>query len=126
MSENPRVRHLTYSSYEDFLNADPRRRGDALELGTDWQDGPRRYRACWYQETGELTAECLNDGRLDLEDFHQGIAGPIHVLRRLPDRPALTALLGDWPNIAPGQPRTLQRLRNLASGSGAAPAKLRA
>lgn len=41
-----------YVRYADFLDADARRRGDALELGHDWHDGPHRYRACWYEQTG--------------------------------------------------------------------------
>lgn len=118
MSQNARVRHLSYTSYDAFLNADSRRRGDALELGSNWRDGALNYRACWYEETGELTAERLTDRQQDLEDFHRGVSGPIHILGRVPDRQALTALLGEWPNVAPGEPRTLQRLRHLAARAG--------
>lgn len=103
-----------YVRYRDFLDADPRRRGDALELGTDWRDGHARYRACWYQATGELTLERLRaTDALQLEDFHLGVSGPIEILRRVPTRDELDQLLGRWPNIAPGQPRTVQRLRAL-------------
>ena len=49
----------TYARYSDFLGEDPRRRGNALELGHDWRDGDARYRVCWYEETGELTSERL-------------------------------------------------------------------
>lgn len=104
-----------YVRYADFLHADPRRRGDALELGHDWRDGPNRYRACWYHATGELTLERLADGgaHLDLEDFHQGVCGPVEILARIPSRPQLDALLGRWPNIAPHRPRTVTWLRSI-------------
>ena len=104
-----------YVRYADFLHADPRRQGNALELGHDWRDGPRRYRLCWYEETGELTAERLSPGyQLELEDFHHGVHGPVEILARIPTRQELRHLLGDWPNIAPNQPRTLAWLRALA------------
>lgn len=103
---------LHYVRYQDFLEADPRRRGDALELGHQWRDGTHRYRVCWYEETGELTIERLDaDGSLELEDFHGGVSGPVEVIREVKDRQTLEALLGRWPNIAPGEPRTLSRLR---------------
>lgn len=98
----------TYARYADFLDGDPRRRGNALELGHDWRDGDEHYRVCWYEETGELTCERLSaDAMPDLEDFHQGIAGPVEILARLPKREALEELIGPWPHIAPNQPRTL-------------------
>ena len=104
--------HPVYVRYEDFLDADPRRCGDALELGIDWRDGEDRYRACWYEATGELTLERLSDAeRLDLEDFYRGVSGPVEVLRRIPDRRELDRLLGAWPNSVPGGPRTVERLR---------------
>lgn len=118
MSDPAQIHHLSYARYEDFLNADSRRRGNALELGNNWRDGALNYRACWYEETGELTAERLTDRGKDLEDFHGGVSGPIHILGRVPDRRALTALLGEWPSIAPGEPRTLQRLRHLTARTG--------
>jgi hypothetical protein len=69
------ARHGTYARYADFLDADPRRRADALELGHDWREGSDRYRVCWYEHTGELTAERLSSpADLDLEDFHRGIS----------------------------------------------------
>lgn len=113
---------LVYTRYEDFLAADPRRQGDAYELGIDWIDGRGRYRACWYPETGELTAERLSDHEpLDTEDFHRGVAGSVEILRRIPTLAQLTLLLGKWPNIAVGQPRTLDRLKALAAGKPATP-----
>ncbi len=106
--------HPAYVRYEDFLDADPRRRGDALELGIDWRDGEDRYRACWYEATGELTLERLSRSeRLDLEDFYRGVSGPVEILRRIPDRGELDRLLGAWPNSVPGGPRTVERLRAL-------------
>jgi len=92
-----------YVRYADFLDADARRRGDALELGHDWQDGHHRCRACWYQATGELTIERLADGgvHLDLEDFHQGVRGPIEILARIPTRAALETLKGANSRVAP-------------------------
>ncbi len=105
---------LIYGSYADFLQADPRRRGDALELGIDWRDGESYYRACWYRATGEVTLERLTSPHdLDVEDFHQGISGSVEVLRRIPRQEELTRLIGPWPHIARGQPRTVQRLRAL-------------
>lgn len=109
--------HPIYVRYEDFLDADPRRRGDALELGIDWRDGENRHRACWYEATGELTLERLSDAeRLDLDDFYRGVSGPVEILRRIHDRGELDRLLGAWPNSAPGQPRTVKRLRALVAG----------
>lgn len=113
--------HPVYVRYEDFLDADPRRRGDALELGIDWRDGAQRYRACWYEATGELTLERLSDAeRLDLEDFHRGVSGPVEILRRIPTRDELDRLLGLWPNVAPGQPRAVNQLRALVDGKPSA------
>lgn len=87
----------------DFLAADPRRRGDALELGHRWRDEKGRYRVCWYQETGELTAERLaEDAELDLEDFHEGVNGPVEVLARVQTREELERLVGPWPRPADG------------------------
>lgn len=108
----------SFERYDDFLAADPRRTGEALELGADWRDGDGRYRVCWYEETTELTFERLsNDEGLDLEDFHRGIAGPIEVVALVEDRGALDALLGEWPNVAVGLPRTLGSLRELLGRS---------
>ena len=107
----------TYARYSDFLDEDPRRRGNALELGHDWRDGDERYRVCWYEETGELTSERLAaDAVPDLDDFHQGVAGPVEVLALLSKREDLEALMGRWPHVAPNQPRTLHWLRELARG----------
>lgn len=39
-------RQRIYARYTDFLDADPRRRGDALELGHDWRDDDELYRVC--------------------------------------------------------------------------------
>jgi hypothetical protein len=62
---------------EEFLDADSRRRGDALQFSHRWRDGDGRYRVCWYEQTGELTAERLAEhAELDLEDFHVGVDGP--------------------------------------------------
>lgn len=103
---------LSYICYADFLDADPRRGGDALELGRDWREGADSYRVCWYAETGELTAERINpSAELDLEDFHSGIVGPIQVLGCIGTREELTLLVGEWPNVAPSAPRTLAWLR---------------
>lgn len=110
----------TYARYSDFLGEDPRRRGNALELGHDWRDGDERYRVCWYEETGELTSERLAAGAVaDLEDFHQGVAGPVEVLALIPKREDLDALVGQWPHVAPNQPRTLRWLRELARNPSA-------
>lgn len=106
---------IAYARYADFLDADTRRRGDALEFGHDWHDGPYRCRACWYEATGELTIERLTDGgvHLDLEDFHQGVCGPVEILALIPTRAALETLLGRWPNVAPNRPRTVAWLRSI-------------
>ncbi len=105
---------LVYVSYADFLEADPRRRGDALELGIDWRDGESCYRACWYRATGEVTLERLAPpDELRVEDFHQGIAGPVEVLRYVPRQEELTRLIGPWPRVPLAQPRSVQRLRVL-------------
>jgi hypothetical protein len=50
----------------------------------------------------------------DLEDFHQGVAGPVEVLALIPKRQDLEAPVGQWPHVAPNQPRTLRWLRELA------------
>lgn len=103
-----------YVRYQDFLDADPRRKDDALELGADWRDGDARYRVCWYEHTHELTAERLSlTEDLKIEDFHHGVSGPVEVISLIATRDELSMLLGDWPNIAPNQPRTLTRLRQL-------------
>lgn len=106
-----------YPRYADFLEADPRRKGDALELGHDWHDGDERYRVCWYEETGELTAERLtSDQELELEDFHRGVAGPVEIIARVHSRERLNELLGAWPSA--DRPHTLDRLRKLARLGG--------
>lgn len=112
-----------YRRYEDFLDADPRRRrGDALELGADWRDGDGRYRVCWYEQTGELTFERLApDLSLDPEDFHRGVAGPVEIVALIRDRTRLDRLLGEWPNVAVGLPRRLDSLRRLIDASTARP-----
>lgn len=105
-----------YARYEDFCAADPRRRGDAYELGADWHDGQHRYRACWYEQSGELTLERLSASEpLAVEDFYHGVQGPVEVLAHIPTRAELSLLLGQWPNIAPGQPRTVTHLRALVA-----------
>jgi hypothetical protein len=101
-----------YARYRDFLDADARRRGDALEFGHDWRGPGGRYRVCWYQDTGELTAERLSDTQpLELEDFHHGVEGPVFVLARIPSRAQLDRLVGAWPQVALEPPRTIARLR---------------
>lgn len=106
---------VAYVRYADFLDGDPARRGDALEFGHDWLDGEDRYRACWYPGTGELTIERLDpDGELALEDFHQGVAGPVEVLARFSNRADIERVLGAWPNPAPDRPRTVGSLRDMA------------
>lgn len=129
MSDQP-AQTPAYVRYQDFLDADPRRTQDALELGADWRDGDVRYRVCWYEHTHELTAERLSDTEpLSVEDFHHGVAGPVEVLSMIASRDELTALLGQWPNIAPNQPRTLNWLKGVLAGAGDAnrqPVPLRA
>lgn len=111
---------VSYVRYADFLAAHPGRRGDALELGHDWRDGDDRYRVCWYGETGELTIERLDpNGEPALENFYEGVAGPIEVIAHFASRAELERALGPWPNQAPDQPRTLPALRELASGERA-------
>jgi hypothetical protein len=108
---------LTYARYADFLDADCRRRGDALELGHDWRGGRDRFRVCWYVGTGELTAERLSrEAPLDLEDFHRGVVGPVEVIGRFATRGQLDRALGAWPNTTPGKPRTLAWLRRALQG----------
>lgn len=107
-------RRSVYERYADFLASDPRRRGDALELGADWEQDGVRYRACWYEQTGEVTLERLSEREpLSVENFHRGVSGPVEVLRHVPTRAELEALLGRWPNIAAFEPRTVRRLREL-------------
>jgi hypothetical protein len=107
---------VAYVRYQDFLDADSGRRGDALELGHDWREGDDRYRACWYRATGELTIERLDpDTELALEDFHRGIAGPVEVLAHFASRAELERALGRWPNAAPDRPRTVKSLRAMAA-----------
>jgi hypothetical protein len=97
-------------SYEEFLEADARRRGDALELGHDFtDDAGARYRVCWYAATGELTVESINPDALDLENFGQGVTA-VCVAAQL-DRATLERRLGPWPQIERCRPRTLARLR---------------
>jgi hypothetical protein len=103
-----------HRSYEEFLRGDPRRRGDALELGHDWFARDGRYRACWYEETGELTIEGLGEKlELEVEDFHAGVAGPVEVIAVIPSRTRLEAALGRWPAVERARPRTVARLRQL-------------
>lgn len=112
MSEHKADR-FSYVRYADFLRADRRRTGDALEFGRDWRDGDASYRVCWYEQTGELTAERIDpDEPADLENFHRGVRGPIEILGCI-NREELDALLGEWPNVARGAPRTLRWLREL-------------
>jgi hypothetical protein len=105
------------ASYRDFLDSDRRRYGNALEFGHNWTDeSGRRYRVCWYEETGELTAERLSDAeQLDVEDFYQGVAGPIEIIARISTRAQVDRLIGPWPHAVPGYPRTLACLRELAN-----------
>lgn len=104
----------SYARYAEFLSADPRRRGDALELGHDWREGGRRFRVCWYAATGEVVAERLATGpALELEDFHRGVEGPVQVVGRCRSRAELESVLGAWPEIACAVPRTVSRLREL-------------
>ncbi len=102
-------------AYADFLTADPRRRGDALELGHDFTDEQgNRYRACWYAETTEMTIELIPDfDALEVDDFHAGIA-TAEVVGRF-DRHELEDRLGPWPQLTRCWPRTVRRLRELAS-----------
>lgn len=105
-----------YVRYRDFLHTDPRRRGDALEFGHDWRGPDGRYRVCWYHDTGELTAERLSETEaLDLEDFHQGISGPVYVIGRIPTRAQLERLIGRWPDLTLPPPHTLARLCELVA-----------
>jgi hypothetical protein len=107
-----------YLCYEHFLAADERRSGDVLECGTDWSgQGSARYRVCFYQQTGELTAERLSDTEpLDLEDFHRGVTGPVEILARLRDRAQLESALGEWPTLPLVRRREIGRLRELLHG----------
>lgn len=76
-----RLHPLSPTPAARLLDADPARRGDALELGHDWRAGADTYRACWCGATGELTVERLDPDRaLALDDFHRGVAGPVEVL----------------------------------------------
>lgn len=111
---------VAYVRYADFLDDDPGRRGDALELGHDWRDGDDRYRVCWYRATGELTIERLDpEAELALEDFHRGIAGPVEVLAHYANRAELERALGRWPNMAPEGPRSVESLRELTQSRDA-------
>ena len=102
----------SYGRYADFLVDDQRRRGDALELGRDWREGEHIYRVCWYEATGELTAERIDPAAEPaLDDFHAGVVGPVEVLGRFATREALDLALGEWPNVLPSAPRTLAWLR---------------
>lgn len=89
---------VRYERYLDFLEADPRRSGNALELGHRWREAGARYRVCWYESTGEITAERISEGSIDLDDFHRGVLGPVEILGRLPTRQALEDALGPWPS----------------------------
>lgn len=110
MTEQPTV------NYESFLNADPRRRGDALELGHDFTDEHgARYRVCWYADTGELTIEGIDADELDLEDFGRGII-TVQVAANF-DRATLERRLGTWPQIERCRPRTLAKLRERLAGA---------
>jgi hypothetical protein len=107
-----------YLCYEHFLEADERRAGDVLECGTDWSgQGSARYRVCFYQQTGELTAERLSEEEpLDVEDFDRGVAGPVEILARLRNRAQLEAALGEWPALPLVRQRDISRLRELLRG----------
>jgi hypothetical protein len=110
-----------YDTHAAFLAGDHRRHGDALELGHDWREGAHRYRVCWYQQTGELTLERLSPHqRLKLEDFHHGVTGPTEILAHIPSRQELGHILGDWPTVAPHEPRTTRWLRARLRRAGAA------
>lgn len=96
--------------YETFLAADPRRRGDALEIGHDFTDEHgERCRVCWYRETGEVTIERVDFDAIDLEDFHQGVLSA--QVAATVDRATLEQQLGAWPQVEHCQPRTIARLR---------------
>ncbi|MDO8213915.1 hypothetical protein [Conexibacter sp. CPCC 206217] len=103
-----------YETYADFLLADPRRDGDALECGHDWLDNDNvRYRVCWYSATGELTLERLSRPlALELEDFAAGISGPIEILAILPTRARMERVLGTWPQLALLRSRRVADLRS--------------
>jgi len=101
--------------YRDFLDADERRRGDALEFGHDWRGPEGRYRVCWYQHTGELTAERLSETQpLALEDFHRRRRGarPGYWLDPVarPAQPAAGRLAADHARAA-SHDRTAARAR---------------
>lgn len=114
-----------YVRYKDFLDADPRRKHDAIELGTDWRDGNARYRVCWYEQTHELTAERLSrTDPLAIDDFYHGISGPVEILSMIASHDELSKVLGDWPNIAPNQPRTLVWLKQLLANNHNEPTRL--
>lgn len=103
-----------HHSYAGFLAEDPRRIGDALELGHDWRGDGSRWRVCWYAATGELTAEGVADpAALEIEDFHAGITGPVHVLAVIRTQHELEARLGRWPSMDHARPRSLARLHQL-------------
>jgi hypothetical protein len=103
-----------HETYEAFLAADRRRRGSALELGHDLRGDRVRWRVCWYEETGELTVEDMDDaGGIHVEDFHAGISGPVRVLAVVASRERLETLLGRWPGVERWRPRTVDRLLEL-------------
>lgn len=108
--ENPRDINEIVLSYEAFLDADARRRGNALEIGHDFTDEHGdRFRVCWYAETGEVTIERIDFDALDLEDFHRGVLS-VEIAAQV-DRATLERQLGAWPQVEHCQPRTVARLR---------------
>jgi hypothetical protein len=72
--------------------------------------------ACSRSATGELTAERLaNTESLNLEDFPQGISGPVYVIGRIPSRAQLDRLIGRWPDLTLPPLHTLPQLRELVA-----------
>jgi hypothetical protein len=103
-----------HRTYEEFLASDPRRRGDAIELGHSWFDRAARSRACWYEGTGELTVEGLdNEAEPDIDDFHAGVSGPVRVIAVIRSRRELEALLARWSGLERAWPRSVARVREL-------------
>ena len=104
----------TCRSYEEFLAADERRRRGALELGHNLSARDACWRACWYEQTGELTIEAItNAAAIRADDFYAGISGPVTVLATIASQVELERILGSWPLLEIWRPRTRRRLHDL-------------
>ncbi len=117
------MRSLRAMDIEEFYDADPRRRSsEELQFGQDWHDAHgRRYELNWVADTGELYVMQDELPPVWYDPFGDFLVMPadprdlgVRVLRHIPDREAVVALLAGWEE-AMGQEDSvgwlIQRLR---------------